>query len=129
MRKLAERTAASTTEITGMIRMIQEETRNAVGTMQTCREQAETGVELATHAGNSLGQINDGADHTLRMVRQIVQATHQQITNGTQIAQNIERIAHMAGQNNAQVLDAARAAHTLEQLASDLQKAVSKFSA
>jgi len=128
VRKLAERTAASTTEITGMIRMIQDETRNAVGTMQDCRQQAESGVGLATEAGRSLEQINEGADHTLRMVREIAQTTRDQIDTGHQIAQNVERIAQMAEENNAQVLDASRAAHTLEQLASDLQKAVSKFS-
>lgn len=128
VRKLAERTAASTTEITGMIHMIQEETRHAVGTMQDCRQQAESGVELANQAGQSLEQINEGADNTLQMVREIAQATREQIETGNRIAQNVERIAQMAEENNTQVLDAARSAHTLEQLASDLQKAVSKFS-
>ena len=129
VRKLAERTAQSTTEITTMIQTIQEETRHAVITMQTCREQVERGVELATRAGHSLGQINDGADHTLRMVSEIVHATREQITTGTEIAGNIERIASMAEQNNTQVSQASRAARTLEQLAGDLQKAVSKFAA
>ncbi|MDD2915885.1 MAG: methyl-accepting chemotaxis protein [Gallionella sp.] len=129
VRKLAERTAQSTTEITTMIQTIQEETRQAVSTMQICREQVERGVDLATRAGHSLGQINDGADHTLRMVSEIVHATREQITTGTEIAGNIERIASMAEQNNTQVSQASRAARTLEQLAGDLQKAVSKFAA
>lgn len=129
VRKLAERTAQSTTEITGMIQTIQGETRHAVGAMQICREQAERGVELATRAGQSLEQINGGAEHTQRMVSEIVLATQEQNLVGTNIARNIEHIATMAVQNNAQVHDASRAAHTLEQLAEDLQKAVSKFTA
>ncbi|MDP2793088.1 MAG: methyl-accepting chemotaxis protein [Sulfurisoma sp.] len=129
VRKLAERTAQSTAEITGMVRSIQEETRHAVGAMQICREQTERGVGLAIRAGQSLDQINSGADHTQRMISEIVIATQEQSHAGTDIAHNIEQIARMAEQNNAEVLDASRAAHTLEQLAEDLQKAVGKFSA
>ena len=86
-------------------------------------------MELATRAGQSLEQINSGAEHTQRMVSEIVLATQEQNLVGTNIARNIEHIATMAVQNNAQVHDASRAAHTLEQLAEDLQKAVSKFTA
>ncbi len=129
VRKLAERTGQSTTQITGMVNSIQEETRRAVGTMQICCAQAERSVALATHAGQSLEQINGGADHTQRMVSEIVLATREQTTTGANIAQNIEKIAHMAKQNNTQVLEASRASYTLEQLAGDLQKAVAKFSA
>ena len=129
VRKLAERTAQSTTEITGMVNTIQDETRRAVGTMQVCRDQAERGVALAARAGESLEEINGGADHTRRMVSEIVLATREQSNTGSAIAQNIEQIARMAGENNAQVRDASRAAYTLEQLATDLQKAVNKFSA
>jgi methyl-accepting chemotaxis protein len=129
VRKLAERTAQSTTEITGMVSTIQDETQRAVETMAICRNQAERGVALAARAGESLEEINGGADHTRRMVSEIVLATREQSNTGADIAQNIEQIARMAGENNAQVLDASRAAYTLEQLATDLQKAVNKFSA
>jgi methyl-accepting chemotaxis protein len=129
VRKLAERTAQSTTEITGMVSTIQDETQRAVETMTICRNQAERGVALAARAGGSLEEINGGADHTRRMVSEIVLATREQSNTGADIAQNIEQIARMAGENNAQVLDASRAAYTLEQLATDLQKAVNKFSA
>jgi len=129
VRKLAERTGHSTTEITGMINTIQEETRCAVDTMQVCRRQAEHGASLATQAWRSLEQINDGSDHTRKMVSGIVLATGEQNTSGTEIAKNIEQIATMAEQNNAQVLDASRAAYTLEQLAVGLQKAVGRFAA
>ncbi|HSI94523.1 MAG: methyl-accepting chemotaxis protein [Methylophilaceae bacterium] len=129
VRKLAERTAQSTTQITGMVGTIQDETQRAVETMQVCRDQAERGVALAARAGESLEKINGGADHTRRMVGEIVMATREQSKTGADIAQNIEQIARMAGENNAQVQDASRAAYTLEQLATDLQKAVNKFSA
>lgn len=127
VRKLAERTAQSTTQITGMIENIQNETRNAVNTMEICRDQAQSGVMLANRAGQSLEQINNGADETRRMVSEIVLATQQQITTGKDISRNMERIAGMADQNNAQVTHVSRSVRMLEQLANELQKAVSKF--
>lgn len=76
------RTAQSTTEITGMVSTIPDETQRAVETMQVCRDQAERGVALATRAGKSLEKINGGADHTRRMAGEIVMATREQSKTG-----------------------------------------------
>lgn len=129
VRNLAQRTAGSTSEITAMIATIQEDTGRAVNTMQICRTQVEMSAELAARAGQALDQINNGAGETVRMVSGIVQASHEQMRTGEEIAQHISHIISAAERNNVQVLDAAGAAQNLEQLATDLQKAVSKFSA
>src|ERR1035437_4601970 len=61
VRKLAERTSRSTTEIAGMVEKIQNGTRNAVSSMETGVKQAGNGVELAGQAGASITEIRDGA--------------------------------------------------------------------
>jgi methyl-accepting chemotaxis protein len=129
VRNLAQRTASSTSDITAMIATIQEDTGRAVATMQSCRAQVEHSAELAARAGQSLDQINNGAEETVRMVSDIVQATREQTRAGSEIAQHIEHIAFTAQHNSSQVLDAAGAAKNLQQTAADLQKAVGKFSA
>ncbi len=128
VRKLAERTAQSTTQISSMVENIQNETRNAVETMEVCRNQAASAVNLANRADQSLQQINNGADETRRMVGEIVHLTQRQITTGKDISRNMEQIAGMADQNNAQVVQVSRSVRMLEQLSNELQKAVSKFS-
>ncbi len=114
VRNLAERTAKSTTEITRMISAIQQETRQAVTTMEQCSNQARVGVDLATQAAKSLGQINQGANETLQMVQSIANATKEQSNAGQEIARNIEGIAVMAEQNNLSVIRASTSAHNLE---------------
>ena len=127
VRNLAERTGKSTAEITRMISAIQNETSQAVATMEVCSSQAQEGVKLATQAAKSLGQINQGANETLQMVRSIADATKEQISAGQEISRNVEEIAAMARQNNISVIRASSSARNLEQFAADLQKAVSKF--
>lgn len=129
VRKLAERTTRSTTEINHMIGAIQTETQRAVDTMRVCSEQAQQGMNLSHDAANSLEQIHSGADHTLNRVRDIAIATGEQSAAGNNIAQNVEKIAQMAEQNSAAAAHSRIVAKNLEQLAADLQKAVSKFTA
>ncbi len=59
VRKLAEKTTASTNEIGDMIKTIQEESNRAVESMKVGTTDVESGVELANQAGNSLKQIVD----------------------------------------------------------------------
>ncbi len=129
VRNLAQRTSSSANDITSMIATIQEDTARAVSTMETCRAQVERSAELAARAGQSLDQINSGADETVRMVSGIVVAAREQMQTGEQIAGQIARITESAQRNSRQVSDAAGAAQGLQQLSIDLQKAVSKFSA
>lgn len=127
VRNLAQRTSSSANDITSMIGTIQKDTARAVSTMETCRVQVERSAELAARAGQSLDQINSGADETVRMVSGIVLAAREQMQTGEQIAQHIERITESAQRNSGQVSDAAGAAQGLQQLSVDLQKAVGKF--
>ena len=128
VRNLAQRTSSSANDITSMIATIQEDTARAVSTMETCRAQVERSAELAASAGQSLDQINSGADETVRMVSGIVSTAREQMQMGEQIAHHIERINESAKRNSGQVSDAAGAAQSLQQLSMDLQKAVGKFS-
>jgi methyl-accepting chemotaxis protein len=128
VRNLAQRTGSSTSDITAMIATIQADTGRAVATMQGCRAQVERSAELAALAGESLDHIRTGAEETVRMVSDIVGATQEQMRTGAQIAQHIEQINRSAQQNSGQIHAAAGAAHGLEQLATDLQKSVGKFS-
>ena len=59
VRKLAERTATSTKEITGMISKIQDGTKQAVHEMEISVKRVSDGVGLARQAGNSVSNISE----------------------------------------------------------------------
>ncbi len=68
VRQLAARTSGSTAEISGMIAMIQDETRQAIDSMDGTRDRAAQGVELANRAGTVIVQIREGASEAVQAV-------------------------------------------------------------
>jgi len=127
VRKLAERTAKATDEITGMVTAIQKGTDRAVETMQGGVIRVQEGVVLAGQAGHSMDQIREGASQVVRAITDISQALREQGTASTDIARNVERIAQMAEQNSNAVRDTAGTARRLENLAQQLRAEVSHF--
>ncbi|PKH40074.1 chemotaxis protein [Pseudomonas sp. 43NM1] len=68
VRLLAARTSGSTAEISSMIGLILNETRQAIKSMDGTRDRAAQGVELANEAGTVILQIRDGASHAVQAV-------------------------------------------------------------
>ena len=68
VRQLAARTSGSTAEISSMIAMIQEETRQAIDSMEGTRDRAALGVELANQAGTVILQIREGTGEAVQAV-------------------------------------------------------------
>ncbi len=68
VRQLAARTSGSTTEISSMIAMIQDETRQAIHSMDGTRDRAAQGVDLANRAGTVILQIREGTSEAVQAV-------------------------------------------------------------
>ncbi|NWE23176.1 PAS domain-containing methyl-accepting chemotaxis protein [Pseudomonas sp. P7548] len=68
VRQLAARTSGSTAEISSMIAMIQDETRQAIDSMDGTRDRAAQGVELANRAGTVILQIREGTSEAVQAV-------------------------------------------------------------
>ncbi|QXI27353.1 PAS domain-containing methyl-accepting chemotaxis protein [Pseudomonas vanderleydeniana] len=68
VRLLAARTSGSTAEISNMIGMIQNETQQAIQSMNGTRDRASKGVGLADEAGTVILQIRDGASNAVQAV-------------------------------------------------------------
>ena len=127
VRKLAERTATATSEISAMITAIQTETRHAVSTMEKGSSQVNEGVDLANQAGQSLQNINSSVKLVVDMIKQISEATRSQSETTNEITKRVERIADMATENTASVDETTQASHDLQKLSLHLQQLVSHF--
>jgi methyl-accepting chemotaxis protein len=68
VRQLAARTSGSTAEISSMIEMIQNETRQAIDSMDGTRDRAAQGVDLANQAGTVILQIREGTSEAVQAV-------------------------------------------------------------
>jgi methyl-accepting chemotaxis protein len=129
VRKLAERTSLSTTEIAGMVDKIQNGTRNAVTSMQSGVAQADKGVALANEAGESIVSIRDGALRVVEVVNDISSSIREQSAASNDIAKNIERIAQMSEESAQAVQHTTDAARHLQELSMALHASVSRFKA
>jgi methyl-accepting chemotaxis protein len=127
VRKLAERTAASTEDIAHIVSQITAGTDRAVQTMRQQSENVKSTVELSERAGIHIGQINDASDAVLKAVSEISIALSEQSSASSEIAKNVERIATMSEDNTSAVREAAAATRNLSARAEQLQGEVNRF--
>jgi methyl-accepting chemotaxis protein len=127
VRKLAERTSSATLEIEQMIGGIQADTVGAVEAMNAALPEVQEGVQLASSASESLLSIEDGARRTLERVGEVADATKEQSSASTSIAQRVEQIANAVEETTATIRGTAESAHELEGIANNLRQLVGQF--
>jgi methyl-accepting chemotaxis protein len=122
VRKLAERTAKATQEITSVIGTVQSETQLAVTEMERAIPQVTAGAEQTRAIAKTLQQIHAHATDSLDKVREVAAATKEQAMASNDIARNVEQIATMAEQVNATMSSNAEHATALEEIARALRQ-------
>ena len=127
VRKLAERTSASTQEIASIIDAMRSSAGNVASSMQGVVAKVEHGVERAQAANTSIKQIGDGSRRTVGMVEEIAEAIREQGAAANNIASQVERIAQMSEESSAAAENSAHAAQELDRLAADMQRIVSAY--
>ena len=127
VRKLAERTSASTTEIAGTVDAMRSNAGNAVASMQGVVSKVARGVERAQLANDSIKQIGTGSRNAVVMVEEIATAIREQGSATNNIAAQVERIAQMSEESSAAAGNSAQTAQELDGLAADMQRIVSSY--
>ena len=101
IRQLSERTAASTREITALIRSVQEEVANALTATASGTKLVEQGVSLSRDAGKALTNILDSASKASAMGKEIAAATREQAGGSENVTRAVARLQEMVTQVNA----------------------------
>jgi methyl-accepting chemotaxis protein len=127
VRKLAERTAKATGEVTSMIKGIQRETGEAVTGMEEGTIQVNQGRDLADRAGNSLSEIVTMVQQVTDMITQIATAAEEQASAAEQISKNIEHISTVTRETAIGSEQSAAVAEELSHQAESLQQIVGRF--
>lgn len=127
VRKLAEETTGATKEIVETIKMIQEDTKHALSSMETEVVAVEEGVRLAMDAGAALKEIVHEVEKVSSMIYQIAAASEEQSTAAEQISGDIEAVAEVTKTTNAEAQHITLSSEGISKLSSDLQATVAMF--
>ncbi|WP_293761948.1 methyl-accepting chemotaxis protein [uncultured Aquitalea sp.] len=127
VRKLAERTATATLEITKMTQGIQSQTMGAEDDMRKACETVEESVRLAGSAAASIGDVRQQMQVAVAAIKEIGAATREQSTAVNGMAQSIEQISTLTNQTSETVKDAATTVEQLNDRAATLNTLVRRF--
>jgi len=127
VRKLAEKSASSASEIDTVTRSLTEQSEavrhsieEGLAHIASSHSQVENVADVLTAAANSVTEVGHGLDT-------IAAATEEQRRVFTEVAKTIESITAMARDNHTASDQTASAAHALQTLANNLQSAVGRF--
>jgi methyl-accepting chemotaxis protein len=127
VKKLAERTSSSTTEIGDMIQTIRQGVEKTVESMDTAKEKVIQGVEYSSQASTALDHIIASIDHLYQGVHQIASATEEMSATTDEITRDINRISDVTKETFSSSEELARAANGLSGLAENLKTTVQSF--
>lgn len=127
VRKLAERTGASTKDIANMVTTISQNTVTAVRSMEDVKTQVAENASLGESTKSILDNIVSAANKVTDLASHIAQATSEQLTVTSDTAKGMEEISMLTQSNQVNVREMAQAATQLRDNSSELQRLVGQF--
>jgi len=127
VQRLAERSAEAAKQIGALVRTIQTDTHDAVAAMEKSTQGVVEGARLSDAAGAALHDISQVSNHLAELISGIAQATGQQATSATSVAQNIQHILAVTEQAQAGTQQTAQSIQKLSVLAQELKNSVARF--
>ena len=127
VRKLAERVSKETVQISTLIDAIRGDTQQAVTEMSDVRQRLNEGTALMGNSTSLLQEIRDQATDTVERSVSNAAAMDQQTQASSDVAQNVNQIAGLAGESAQIVKETALVADTLNQTAQQLAQLIDRF--
>ena len=127
VRNLASRTRQATDEISGMIQSIQQETGNAISTMEQGNVLMQEGLSRNANVASALARIDEQSRSAGQQFAAITTATQEQSSTATLLSSNLQSIALANSEQREVVSNLAVTAKELESLAAELRQEVDRF--
>lgn len=109
VRKLAEKTMTSTTDVSNAIRRIQQSVAQSVAQVDGSVKAIDEATEFANQSGSALKEIVHMVDNAADQVRAIATAAEQQSASSEEINMSIGQVNSIAGETAQSMQEAARA--------------------
>jgi twitching motility protein PilJ len=127
IRTLAERSSEATTEITELVKSIQNETNEAVTAMEESTGQVEVGVRLADDAGRALAEIQEGVNRVANLIQEISIQTMEHARGTGEMVKTIDNALGVAQNTSSSIQVAIEMMQQLATSSNKLSQAISLF--
>jgi twitching motility protein PilJ len=127
VQRLAERSAAATKQIEALVKTIQNDTNEAVISMEQTTSEVVRGARLAQDAGVALEEIEGVSASLADLIQNISNAARQQASSAGHISNTMNVIQEITSQTSAGTSATAGAIGRLADMAMDLRESVAGF--
>ena len=127
VQRLAERSAAATKQIEGLVKAIQSDTNEAVISMEQTTTEVVRGARLAQDAGVALEEIEGVSTNLAALIQNISNAARQQASSAGHISNTMNVIQEITSQTSAGTQATAQSIGNLAKTATALRDSVAGF--
>lgn len=127
VQRLAERSAAATKQIEALVKTIQNDTNEAVISMETTTSEVVRGARLAQDAGVALEEIENVSKNLAELIQNISNAARQQASSAGHISNTMNVIQEITSQTSAGTTATAKSIGNLAEMANQLRESVAGF--
>lgn len=127
VQRLAERSAAATKQIEALVKTIQNDTNEAVISMEQTTAEVVRGARLAQDAGVALEEIENVSSSLAELIQNISNAARQQASSAGHISNTMNVIQEITSQTSAGTNATAQSIGKLAAMASALRDSVAGF--
>lgn len=124
---LAERSTEATKKIAELVTTIQNDTNDAVLSMEKATQQVVSGTKVADSAGAALSEIEAVSQRLSLLVDGISKGSNQQAEVVTQVSEQVSKVSEESTDTSRKAQDSANSIAKLLELAKDLETSVSRF--
>ena len=124
---LAERSTEATKKIAELVTTIQNDTNDAVLSMEKATQQVVSGTKVADSAGAALSEIEEVSERLSSLVEAISKGSNEQAEVVTQVSDKVSKVSEESTDTSRKAQDSANSIAKLLELAKDLETSVSRF--
>jgi methyl-accepting chemotaxis protein len=127
VRKLAERTSASTSDITSTVDAIREKTATAVQAMRTVRDEVTESARHSDETRKTLDAIVASAERVSDLASGIAASTQSQLSASERTVGDMSKVSAMSADNAASIQRVGAETDEVARLANQLQSMIGRF--
>ena len=127
VQRLAERSTAATKQIEALVKTIQNDTNEAVISMEQTTSEVVRGARLAQDAGVALEEIETVSKNLAELIQNISNAARQQASSAGHISNTMNVIQEITSQTSAGTTATAQSIGNLAEMANQLRESVAGF--